>query len=120
MRHSRILSLLLLGMLAMLAACTNATTVEFDNRTVCGTIEVQLTNTQSNVTETYQVEVGKTISIDVAPNVTYNYVVDYTSAGTNEQGYECIAIQRGQVTVPLGATQRFNLTAVTPTPSSAP
>jgi len=119
MRRFKFMSLLPC-MLVLLAACTNATAVEFDNRTVCGTIEVQLTNTQTNTTETYQVAIGQTITIDVAPSVTYNYVVDYTAAGTNEQGYECVAIQRGQVTVPLGATQRFNLTAVPPTPSPAP
>ena len=120
MKRSRLLFTLLAGLLLVLAACVGPTSVVFDNQSDCGTIRVDLTNTQNNVTETYNVERGQTLSIEVAPNVVYLYVVDFTAAGENEEGYECTAVQRGQVTVPPGASARFNLTAVTPTPPQAP
>ena len=120
MKRQRILVPILLGLILVLAACGGNSAVAFENRTVCGTIAVSLTNTQTGVAETRNVEIGQTVTIDVAPNVPYDYVVDYTAAGTNAEGFRCIAVQRGQVTVPQGSTQYFNLTAVTPTPSAMP
>jgi hypothetical protein len=120
MKRYGFLALLILVMMMVLSACVGSTTVLFDNQTICGTIRVELTNSQTNVTEYYDVPMGERLAIDVAPNINYLYVVDYTAAGVNEEGYECIAIHRGQVLVPPGASQLFNLTAVTPTPSNTP
>jgi hypothetical protein len=115
-----LLAPVLVLMLLILAGCGGNSAVAFENRTVCGTIAVSLTNTQTGVEETRNVAIGETVTIDVAPNVPYDYVVDYTAAGTNDEGFRCIAVQRGEVTVPQGSTQYFNLTAVTPTPSAVP
>ena len=120
MKHQRMLIPVLLGLALILTACGGASAVAFENRTVCGTIAVSLTNTQTGVPETRNVAIGETVTIEVAPDVPYDYVVDYTAAGTNDEGFRCVAVQRGQVTVPQGSTQYFNLTAVTPTPSAVP
>ena len=110
---------ILMGLLLIvLAGCGGSSNLVFDNLTVCGTIQIDLTNTQTNTTETYQVDSGQTLSVEVSPNIAYNYVVDYSAGGATADGFECIAVHRGQVSVPAGATQTFNLTAVTPTPSS--
>ncbi len=117
-QHSALIFLTAL-MLLLLSACVGQAALVFDNQTVCGTIRVDLTNTQTAEIKSYEVPVGETITVEVTPNIAYDYVVDYTAAGVNEEGYECIAIQRGQVTVPAGASQKFNLTAVTPTPPAS-
>lgn len=119
-RYRFLLILAVLMLCPMLAACTGPTTVVFENQTVCGTIRVELTNTQTNETVTRDVPVGETVSIEVVPSVTYNYAVDYTAAGVTAEGFRCTAIQRGQVIVPQGGSQKFNLTAVTPTPGVTP
>ncbi len=119
MKHYRRLILLVAGLL-LLAGCTGQSTLIFENSTVCGTIQIELTNTQNDVTETYQVPTGETLTIGVAPDVTYRYVIDYSAAQDSPQGYRCIAVQRGEVSVPNGSSTRFNLTAATPTPSAAP
>ncbi|GAB4527254.1 MAG: hypothetical protein Kow0063_02320 [Anaerolineae bacterium] len=120
MKQHRLLTILLAGSLLLLSACGGTSTLVFDNQTVCGTIQIELTNSQTNVTETYQVAMGQTLTIEITPNVTYHYVVDYSATGGNEAGYVCVAVHRGEVSVPPGASQKFNLTAVTPTPSPGP
>ena len=118
MKNHKLLLVFVMGLVLALSACVGATTIVFDNETVCGTIRVDLTNTQTSVTEVYQVEIGETVTIEVSPNVVYSYVVDYTAAGENAEGFTCTAVQRGQVSVPPGSSQKFNLTAVTPTPET--
>lgn len=114
-RQGIALALLLLLMITMLSGCVGASAVTFDNQTQCGAIRVELTNSTNSITETYAVEIGESLTIEVESNVVYTYVVDYTAA-ENDMGYECLAIHRGQLSVPGGSTQTFNLTAVTPTP----
>lgn len=116
--HYKLLLALVAGLLLVLAACSGQTALVFENETVCGTIQVELTNSQTGITETYDVPVGETVVVEVVPNVTYRYVVDY-SVAENEAGYVCDAIHRGQVTAPTGTSQTFNLTAVTPTPDTS-
>ncbi|MBN1965873.1 MAG: hypothetical protein JW910_14570 [Anaerolineae bacterium] len=120
MRRRLALFALLTTALMLAAGCMGGTSVVFDNQTVCGTIQVELTNTETGITETYDVPMGETLAIDVTPNITYRYVVDYTVAGENADGFVCTAVHRGQVTVPTGTSQTFNLTAVTPTPEITP
>lgn len=120
MTRHRLLAALLAASLLLLSGCGGTSTLVFDNQTVCGTIQIELTNSQTNVTETYQVAIGQTLTIEVAPNVTYQYVVDYSATEGDEAGYVCVAVYRGEVSVPPGTSQKFNLTAVTPTPSPGP
>ncbi len=119
MRYRLLLVTIMAGMLLAITACTTETQLMFENNTVCGTIQIDLTNTQNNTTETYRVPNGETLTIDVLPDVPYSYVIDYSAAEDGE-GYTCVAIQRGEVTVPGGATTQYSLTAVTPTPAATP
>lgn len=117
MRYRTILAMLLTVLLLIITACTTETRLTFENNTVCGTIQIDLTNTQTNTTTSYHVAIGETLTIDVQPDVTYEYVIDYSAAEDGE-GYTCVAIQRGEVTVPGGTTTQYSLTAVTPTPDN--
>ncbi len=102
--------------LISLSACVGRTAVIFDNQTVCNSIRVELTNDQTGVTEVYAVLAGETLTVDVQPNTTYTYYIDYSAGNTPGAGNQCSGEYRGQVTVPLGASQRFSLTVATPTP----
>ncbi len=115
MKHLWILAILVTGSMLILSACSGATTIVFQNITECGTIRVELTNTETSATEVYDVPMSETVTIEVTANATYRFAVDYT---IGEGPYECVEIRRGQVVVPPGASQKFNLTAVTPTPST--
>ena len=117
MRYRLMLMIISAGMLLAIAACTTETRLVFENNTVCGTIQIDLTHTQNGTTESYQVANGETLTIDVQPDVPYAYVIDY-SAAEDSDGYTCVAIQRGEVTVPGGTITQYALTAVTPTPGS--
>lgn len=114
------LAIIVIALSLALSACVGTTAVVFENRTACGTITVELTNTQTNTPETHEVKMTETLSVEVSPNTIYQYVVDFTASGKNDEGMICTQIQRGQVTVPTGASVYFNLTAVTPTPATAP
>ncbi|MFC1959677.1 hypothetical protein ACFLYO_03095 [Chloroflexota bacterium] len=118
----RIRRMLFIGMMLLtlgLTGCVGSTSIVYTNQTVCGTIRVELTNSQTGVTDTHDVPMGESLTLEVAPNITYAYVVDYTTAD-NDTGMQCIAIHRGQLNVEPGTSQTFNLTAVTPTPSAVP
>jgi hypothetical protein len=118
MQHRKSFTIWSLFLILILTACTGATEVVFRNQTTCGTIRVELLNSQTNLTEYYDIPTGETITVPVTPNVPYTYRVDYSFSGTNADGFTCIGDYRGQVVVPSGASQRFNLTAATPTPAA--
>lgn len=102
---------LLIGSVLILSACAGQTGLVFTNQTACGTIYIELTNGQTGITDTYEVAQGETLSVEVNANVTYAYLVDYEGEGSI-----CTGEYRGQVMVPMGSSQTFNLTAATPTP----
>ncbi len=104
--------------LLLLSACVGRTAVVFDNQTVCSAIRVELTNDQTGMAEVYTIPAGETLAIDVLPNTSYTYHIDYSGGNTGGTGSRCSGEYRGQVTVPPGASQRFNLTVATPTPST--
>lgn len=108
----------LLISLISLSGCVGRTAVIFDNQTVCSSIRVELTNDQTGVTEVYAVAAGETLAVDVQPDVSYTYYIDYSAGNTPGAGNQCSGEYRGQVIVPLGASQRFSLTVATPTPTA--
>jgi len=111
------LAIALLISLLLLSACGGRTAVIFDNQTVCSSIRVELTNDQTGITEVYDVAAGETLTVDVQPNSSYTYYINYSAGSTIGAGNRCSGEYRGQVTVPPGASQHFNLTVATPTPS---
>lgn len=111
MKQHAVLLALLLGLMFGLSACSGQTAIVFENNTACGTIYVELTNTETAITETYNITEGQSVTVEVLANVTYNYFVDYQGEGSI-----CSGEYRGQVMIPGGSTQTFNLEAATPTP----
>ncbi len=112
MKRSGTFALLMLGLLTLLSACTGQTALIFENASGCGTIHVELTNQQTSVVEVYDVAPGQQLTVAVTPDITYTYRVDFGGADSI-----CSGEYRGQVTVPSGSSQTFNLTAATPTPA---
>lgn len=111
MKRFGLLAIILLGATLGLTACVGQTALIFTNQTACGTILVELTNNQTGITESYEILQGETLAIEVTANITYAYLVDYQGEGSI-----CTGEYRGQVVVPAGASQTFNLAAATPTP----
>lgn len=109
-RHALFLAMLL-GLLLGLSACSGQTALIFENNTACGTIRVELANAATAVTEVYEVAQGSRVTVEVTANTAYNYFIDYR--GENSI---CSGEYRGQVIIPGGASQTFNLEAATPTP----
>ncbi len=109
-RHAFFL-VMLLGLMLGLSACSGQTAVVFENNTTCGTIRVELTNATTTSTEIYNISQGETITVEVTPNTTYSYFINYRGEGSI-----CSGEYRGQIVVPGGSTQTFNLEAATPTP----
>lgn len=109
-RHALLLAVLL-GLMLGLSACSGQTAVIFENNTACGTIRVELTNTTTSATQVYNVAQGEQVTVEVSANTTYSYFIDYRGEGSI-----CTGEYRGQVVVPNGSSQTFNLEAATPTP----
>ncbi len=112
--------LLLFGMLmVLLAACArdNRARVIFDNQSACGTITVRLTDGETGDIKSTAVPTGQRADIEVRPDVFYDYVVDFTSAGRTADNYRCTAVKSGKVRVPAGTAQTFVLAAETPVPT---
>lgn len=105
------LAILLFGLMVVLSACVGQTALVFANQTSCGTIHIELTNSQTGITDSYDVLEGETLTVEVTPNTAYSYFVDYQGEGSI-----CTGEYRGQVMVPAGSAQTFNLAAATPTP----
>ena len=112
MKRYGALAVILLALMVGLSACSGPTALVFANNTTCGTIRVELTNTQTNTVETFDISEGETLTVEVAANVSYAYFVDYAGEGSI-----CSGEYRGQVMVPVGSSQTFNLEAATPTPA---
>lgn len=110
-RHATFLAMLLGLMLLGLTACAGQTAVVFENNTTCGMIRVELTNATTTNTEFYDIAQGETVTVEVTPNTTYSYFINYRGEGSI-----CSGEYRGQIVVPGGSTQTFNLEAATPTP----
>jgi hypothetical protein len=106
------LAVLTLGLLIMLSACVGQTALVFENLSGCGTIHVELANSQSTAVESYDIPQGQTLTVIVTPDLIYAYYVNYSGADSI-----CSGEYRGQVTVPSGSAQTFNLAAATPTPA---
>jgi hypothetical protein len=113
--------LLIVGVLAclLLTGCVrdNLARVVFDNQSQCGTITATLTASDTGEVKRVQVQVGQRVEVVVRPDVFYDYLVDFTSAGRTTDDYRCVAVRSGRVSVPAGASQVFALKAETPVPS---
>jgi hypothetical protein len=66
-----------LALALILAGCANSTALRFTNASDCGPAAVSLTNTRSGSISDVTVEPGKSVSVEVEPDVTYHYVVNY-------------------------------------------
>jgi hypothetical protein len=106
---------------ALIAGCVrdNLARVAFDNQSECGTITATLTASDNGEVKKVEVPVGQRMEVMVRPDVFYDYVVDFTSAGRTADDFRCIAVRRGRVSVPAGSTQTFALKAETPVPTPA-
>ncbi len=114
--------LFLLVLIVLLAGCggDGKARVIFDNQSACGTIPITLTN-MSNSDDVLHVDApaGQRTELVVTPNVSYEYLVDFSGAGKNPEGFRCTAQERGQIKVPANASQTFTLVAETPVPTLA-
>ncbi len=95
----------------------NRARVIFDNQSACGTITVRLTNTATDEIKHVDVAISQRVEIEVAPDVFYEYLVDFTSAGRTADNTRCPAVKTGKVRVPAGTSQTFVLAAETPVPT---
>jgi hypothetical protein len=95
----------------------NRARVIFDNQSACGTIAIRLTNTITGEVKPADVAIGQRVEIEVTPDVFYEYLVDFTSAGRTADNYRCIAAPSGKVKVPAGTSETFVLAAETPVPT---
>jgi hypothetical protein len=111
--------LLLVVFGALIAGCArdNRARVIFDNQSACGTITVRLTDTATDDIKRVDVAVGQRVEVEVQPDVFYEYLVDFTSAGRTAGNYRCTAVKTGKVRVPAGTSQTFVLAAETPVPT---
>ncbi len=112
MTERRVPALLIIacGLLFSLTGCRDSRArVIIDNQSECGAIQVRLTNTTSNEVLQQKVAVGTTYEFVVQPDVYYEYVIDFTAAGANPEGYRCTSLEQGKVRVPAGTSQTFTL-----------
>lgn len=119
--------LILLGLclIGLMTGCRtifdNRARVIIDNQSECGTIPVRLTNTKDkNDIKTDRVPVGERHEIVVAPDVPYEYLIDFTGAGQTSDDYRCTATESGTVKVPAGTSQTFTLDAKRASPTPVP
>ncbi|HEX3051369.1 MAG TPA: hypothetical protein VHP83_11985 [Aggregatilineaceae bacterium] len=115
-----------LAILLLLAACATKTTIRFSNQTECGTATINFTNTASNKTNTYSVEEGKTVTIEVSTEVQYTYTVEYAGRPGSDLTCESksaavIVHQKGETTIglvsapyPKCATEKWGVVRNTP------
>lgn len=68
---------LLISLSVVLAACDNKTALTFDNQANCGTATIILTNIGTGNQREYTVAEGKTIDIELDPEIEYSYEVQY-------------------------------------------
>jgi ABC-type oligopeptide transport system substrate-binding subunit len=93
-----------------LSACSDTKArVAFENTSKCGTIKVRLNDTTSLDFLEGQVPMGEKKIFEVKPDTFYEYLVDFTAGGVQDDGRRCQAFERGQVKVPSGSTQTFKL-----------
>lgn len=72
-------ALLLLFVLPLaLTACAGKTVLRFENETECGTATITLTNTQTGNISEHTVAQGKSIEIEMDPEIEYSYDVQYS------------------------------------------
>ncbi len=109
---------LALIVLALITGCNDGRArVVFDNKSQCGTITASLTNSVSGEIQRVRVAIGERAEVIVTPDVYYDYMVDFTSAGRTADDYRCTAVETGKVRVPAGSAQTFTLVAETPVPT---
>jgi hypothetical protein len=73
----RVSIILLFSGALLLAACVQNTALRFSNKTECGTAAITLTNMETGNASEHTGDEGKTIEIEVEPNVEYRYEVTY-------------------------------------------
>ena len=95
----------------------NRARVIFDNQSECGTITATLTDTTTGEVKRVDVPIGKRVEVEVKPDVFYQYLVDFTSAGRTTDDRRCVSVKSGRVSVPAGTSQTFALAAETPVPT---
>jgi hypothetical protein len=97
-------------LLATLSGCRdNLSRVIVVNDSACPLIRVRLENPNSGEVLRGQVAPGERQEFIVQPDVYYDYIIDFTAGGENEQGLRCTAVEEGQVRVPPGTSQTFTL-----------
>src|SRR5581483_1022541 len=112
---------ILMALLLLVVGCRdNNARIIFDNKSACGTIRATLTDTVTGDVKQVDVPIDQRVEVVVKPDVFYEYIVDFTSAGRTADDYRCVAVKSGRVRVPAGAAQTFALAAETPTPSATP
>ncbi len=123
MNRGRALLLLCGGLLLLLTACRDSRArVIIDNQSECGAIAVWLSNETSSEVLQSKVANGTTYEFVVQPDVYYDYIIDFTAAGANAEGYRCTSLEQGKVRVPAGTSQTFTLRSdkQTPVPTTTP
>jgi len=73
----RVLFLILLALSLIASACTGKTALRFSNETECGAATIKLTNTASGSLQEITVEQGKSVTVEMKPQVEYQYEVSY-------------------------------------------
>ncbi|MCD4684414.1 MAG: hypothetical protein K8S97_00570 [Anaerolineae bacterium] len=75
MKRLALVFLILLSV--VLTACSNKSTLTFNNQTACGTATIILTNIATGNMKNYTVDEGQEIEIELDPEVDYSYEVQY-------------------------------------------
>lgn len=98
-----------------LTACSEDTSLTFDNQTECGLATITITNLNTGNSDVYEVAEGEKIDVKIDNNVSYRYNVEY--AGPDNMDLNCES-RSGTVLVPnQGQNSTFRLLSATQTPA---
>ncbi len=92
-----------------LRASDQSAVVLFVNNGDCPLVTLRLSDGSNLITS--ELEPGEEEEIEVTPDITYQYEID-TNSDADEEGYACLDIEPGQLTVPRGSTFTINVDSV--------
>lgn len=124
-RHAIVGAFFSLLLLASLAGCSGRSPFDrralivFVNQSECGEIPVQLTNRATGEIKKVSLLSGATLEIEVTPEVNYRYLIDFSATARTADNFKCTGVEQGDVSVPAGTRQTFNLASRKQTPAAS-
>jgi len=113
-----LLSLLLLSGCSGRSPFDRRALIVFVNQSECGEIPVQLSNRASGEVKKLSVLSGATLEVEVTPDASYRYYVDFAATARTADNFKCTGVEQGDVSVPAGTRQTFNLASQKQTPAA--